>query len=44
MTVQFSEECCTGQADDILWIYAKVGSEHYVPIGRLIFAFYSKFP
>ncbi|MCP9259802.1 E3 ubiquitin-protein ligase rpm-1 [Dirofilaria immitis] len=34
MTVQFSEECCTGQADDILWIYAKVGSECYVPIGR----------
>ncbi|VBB27565.1 unnamed protein product [Acanthocheilonema viteae] len=34
MTVQFSEECCTGQADDILWIYAKVGTECYVPIGR----------
>ncbi|VDO25358.1 unnamed protein product, partial [Onchocerca flexuosa] len=34
MTVQFSEECCTGQADDILWIYAKVGNECYVPIGR----------
>ncbi|CAG9534611.1 unnamed protein product [Cercopithifilaria johnstoni] len=34
MTVQFSEECCTGQADDILWIYAKVGTECYIPIGR----------
>uniref|UniRef100_A0A915PSJ6 RCR-type E3 ubiquitin transferase n=1 Tax=Setaria digitata TaxID=48799 RepID=A0A915PSJ6_9BILA len=34
MTVQFSEECCTGQADDILWIYAKVDTECYVPIGR----------
>ncbi|VDK87337.1 unnamed protein product, partial [Litomosoides sigmodontis] len=34
MTVQFSEQCCTGQADDILWIYAKIGTECYVPIGR----------
>uniref|UniRef100_A0A1I7W188 RCR-type E3 ubiquitin transferase n=1 Tax=Loa loa TaxID=7209 RepID=A0A1I7W188_LOALO len=34
MTVQFNEECCTGQADDILWIYAKVDTECYVPIGR----------
>lgn len=35
MSVQFSDECCTGQADDVLWVYAKVDAECYVPIGRL---------
>lgn len=35
MLVQFSEECETSQADDILWLYARLNDESYLPVGRL---------